>query len=81
MTNTTPAAGGKQPSAATVEPRNEVGPHEFAPLRRPAITDNARCRACYLPKSAHPVMGWTRSRPLGDRRAAVRIGVYPEEGY
>jgi hypothetical protein len=66
-------------SAAHTEPRNDVGPHEFDPLRRPAISDNARCRACYLPEGAHPVEGWTRARPLGDRRRAdFRFAVYEE---
>ena len=55
--------------------KNAVGPHEFAPLRRPAITDNARCRACYLPKWAHPIKAWVASRPLGDRRPALRNGI------
>jgi hypothetical protein len=49
----------------------ESGPHSFRPL---SIVDlirrNGRCLHCYAPRFAHPMHGWVRARPLGDRTKA-----------
>jgi hypothetical protein len=48
-----------------------TGPHTFRPLRWwDALRSNGRCAHCYIPRSAHPVHGWIRARPLGDKRKA-----------
>jgi hypothetical protein len=49
----------------TTPAQNQVGPHEFVPLRR--WRNRGRCRACYLNAAYHPVRGWVAARPLGDK--------------
>jgi len=50
-----------------------VGPHEFRALRRrDASRDDGRCRACFRPRSAHPVTGWVEARPVWNMRKADR---------
>lgn len=49
-----------------------VSPHEFDRLK-PSLRERVfgyieRCRGCYAPQEAHPVQGWAKARPEGDRR-------------
>jgi hypothetical protein len=53
------------------EPQNSVGPHDFA--RRHARFSLwgwliGVCTHCYYAKSAHPIMHWTKARPMNDNR-------------
>lgn len=48
-----------------IRAENQVGPHRFRPLRPWDVRGGGRCRACYLPKSAHPIHCYVPSRPLG----------------
>jgi hypothetical protein len=47
----------------------QVGPHDYERIIGGGWRRHweDRCRACYLPKSEHPVKGWVEARPLGDR--------------
>ena len=60
--------------------RNQVGPHEFEPLRR--FRNRGRCRACYVHEDSHPLTGWAEARPLGNKAlptAGARVGVSRRE--
>lgn len=46
------------------EPKTSVAPHDWSPRGR--WRHRNICRHCYLPKRAHPVMGWVDARPLTD---------------
>jgi hypothetical protein len=47
----------------------EVGPHEFQRLSRWLHRD--KCRACYWPRSAHPIHAYVAARPIGDTSGFV----------
>lgn len=49
--------------------RTDVAPHIWKPRSR--WLHRKICRHCYLPKSAHPVMGWVEARPLTDNTRRV----------
>lgn len=48
-----------------------AGAHAFLPLwLLDRLRASGRCAHCYLPKMAHPVLGWTQARFYGDRSKA-----------
>lgn len=48
-----------------------VSPHVFVPIRFWDRRENGRCKACTLPRFAHPVGHWASARALGDKRPAA----------
>lgn len=51
--------------------RNTVDAHSFRPLKPwDALHGGGRCKRCYVPRSDHPIHGWVRARPLGDKSKA-----------
>lgn len=48
----------------------DVGPHGFDPIAPwDRKRSHGRCRACYLPRAAHPT-AWVAARPYGDHSRA-----------
>jgi hypothetical protein len=48
-----------------------TSPHDFEPLK-PTVSERIfgyvpRCRECMAPEEAHPMRGWAKARPWGDR--------------
>jgi hypothetical protein len=50
---------------------NLVSPHEFDPLKR--WWNRGRCSRCLAHEELHPALGWLPSRPLFDKREAIRV--------
>lgn len=59
----------------------QVGPHEFSPIAwHDRLRIDGRCRACYFPKSTHPIArAWSVARPLGDTSRLTRRDAVAKE--